>query len=622
MSSDEQQEGSSYVPQGWKKRRLQGACDTCSDSANMPGNRCSNCIAFNLECTHSEPPKVSLANYTAIHTQRFARNEVPRARTYVENLEKRVKSLEETIRKVCLCKFLDNNKDNVVKNSPSPPSLSSISAGSPIHPPTSSDSPGPQPTPSTTQEDEFDLAHVALAEHLKLLSLDAIDKRFFGESSGFMLMRSAHGVKSEFTGVDSFNSKHYKRPKYWAAQPWERPPLRKPNYVFPEVNLLAQLIALYFEKVNAFLPIIHAPTFRRNIAQGLHLRDHQFGATVLLVCAVASRYSEDPRVLAVPGEELSCGWLWYEQVQVMRESLFDIPTLYELQTYCMAIIFLIGSSCPQAAWTLVSIGIRFAQELGVHRRKPDGYKWTAEDEQKKRAFWVLVSLDRLISCFVGRPSSIRDEDFDVELPLEVDDEYWENPDPALVFIQPPDKPSVISCFVWHLKLCEILAFTLRTLYATKKSKILLGLVGDNWEQTTVAELDSALNNWINSIPDHLRWDPHRKDKLFFQQSAFLYIQYYHCQIQTHRPFLQKKSPLSFPSLAICTNASRSCIHVVEVHAQRGVIGLPHVLNACFTAGVVLLFNIWGSKRAGVKIDPQRELLDIRKLIKIFNTCDR
>jgi len=98
---------------------------------------------------------------------------------------------------------------------------------------------------------------------------------------------------------------------------------------------LVHLIALYFEKVNAFLPVLHAPTFKRNIAQGLHMRNNQFGATVLLVCAVASRYSEDPRVLAVPGEYLSCGWQWYQQVSVMRQSLFEIPTLYELQMYCV-----------------------------------------------------------------------------------------------------------------------------------------------------------------------------------------------------------------------------------------------------------------------------------------------
>ena len=53
-----------------------------------------------------------------------------------------------------------------------------------------------------------------------------------------------------------------------------------------------------------------------------------------------------------------------------------------------------------------------------------------------------------------------------------------------------------------LKLLEILAFAHRTLYSTKKSKLLTGLVGDQWEQRVVADLYSAMNNWKDSLPDH------------------------------------------------------------------------------------------------------------------------
>lgn len=165
----------------------------------------------------------------------------------------------------------------------------------------------------------------------------------------------------------------------------------------------------------------------------------------------------------------------------------------------------------QCRWSLMfGPGIRFAEELGVHRRQPEGYKWTSLDEQKRRAFWVLVSLDRLTSGFFGRPSAIRDEEwarfttqmtrmlilflssFDCDLPLECDDEYWENPQyPESSFKQPADKPSIISCFNSHLRLCEILAFALRTLYSTKKSKLLLGLVGEEWEQKILRELGES-----------------------------------------------------------------------------------------------------------------------------------
>lgn len=37
--------------------------------------------------------------------------------------------------------------------------------------------------------------------------------------------------------------------------------------------------------------------------------------------------------------------------------------------------------------------------------------------------------------------------------------------------------------------------------------MILGLVGNEWEQHIVTEIDSALNKWLDSVPDH-RMDPH------------------------------------------------------------------------------------------------------------------
>ena len=36
---------------------------------------------------------------------------------------------------------------------------------------------------------------------------------------------------------------------------------------------------------------------------------------------------------------------------------------------------------------------------------------------------------------------------------------------------------------------------------------MLGFVGQKWEQHIVAELDSALNKWIDAVPDHRAYPP-------------------------------------------------------------------------------------------------------------------
>ena len=88
--------------------------------------------------------------------------------------------------------------------------------------------------------------------------------------------------------------------------------------------------------MNSFLPLLHRPIFEKSLADNLHLRDDGFGAVVLLVAAVGARFSDDPRV-ALPGTEAmhSAGWAWFNQVQMVRRSLFSPPSLYDLQIYCV-----------------------------------------------------------------------------------------------------------------------------------------------------------------------------------------------------------------------------------------------------------------------------------------------
>lgn len=104
-----------------------------------------------------------------------------------------------------------------------------------------------------------------------------------------------------------------------------------PHYVYPDSDLIRSLIAIYFETINPIIPILHRPTFEKNIDEGFHLRDYNFGAALLLVLAVASRYSDDPRVLADPCSKLSSGWRFFKQVHIFKVAIYAPPCLYELQ---------------------------------------------------------------------------------------------------------------------------------------------------------------------------------------------------------------------------------------------------------------------------------------------------
>ncbi|KAJ7442286.1 fungal-specific transcription factor domain-containing protein [Mycena latifolia] len=547
----------------------------------MP-DRCSNCIAFGFECSYVEPAK---------------KRGPPKG--YVESMEIRIEKIERLLQ--TLLPEVDLAREL------SDPSVA-----------------GWQQTPPVADEDER--AQLSLIENLQSLSLTSDrDPHFFGRSSGAMLLQTALNIKLE---SEPQNARRHT--EFWASRPSPEP-VPPPQYDFPPPDLTASLVDLYFTHVNLLIPLLHRPIFVRDLASGLHLTNDGFAATLLLVCAIGSRFSSDPRVLLDGTDNLhSCGWRWFEQLQLMRDPLGPPPCLYDLQFNALSVVFLHGTSAPQASWTLVAIGIRMAQDVGAHRRKEPTHRWTAEDELVKRAFWVLVFLDRMLSADFGRPCAIQDEDFDLDFPIDCDDEYWETPDPAQAFRQPSGKPSRIAAFILYLRLFQVLSFALRTIYSINKSKALLGLsksINSDWEHRIVVELDSALNKWIDNMPDHLRWNPTHEHAEFFEQSVALHCSYYHLQIIIHRPYIlnaKKMGPSAFPSLAICLNAARSCCHVVDIHRQRtGDKPLPLAQMAVFTAGIVLLLNIWGGKRAslGLSTDSGQEMAEVHRCMQVLRGCE-
>ena len=69
----------------------------------------------------------------------------------------------------------------------------------------------------------------------------------------------------------------------------------------------------------------------------------------------------------------------------------------------------------------------------------------------------------------------------------------------------------------------------------------------------------------------MRWDPEQRNVLWLTQAARLRAFHYYTQFAIHQLFIAAsrcESPLSFPSIIICTNGARSTIQVLEALYER------------------------------------------------------
>ncbi|KAJ7832688.1 fungal-specific transcription factor domain-containing protein, partial [Mycena olivaceomarginata] len=626
-----------------KKRRVQRACDMCrrkkSDGLRMSEKKCTNCVENGLACT-----------FAGALTKR---------RSYVDALEARLELTEQLLREErsgpITIKLLDQNKESPASVAPSQASIQWSSDSSILHHPrdvvTASGSSGPgvvlaalnirsMNTPAPAPQGA-DLAHHRLIEDFSNLSINQVRDRFHGQSSGAMLVKAAVQLREDYEEKDMPWSS--RRMHYWTYNPAKHRVPHVGSFVFPDPDLLTVLVDLHFLHRNLYFPVLHRPTFERSIADGLHTRDPSFGMVVLLVCAIGSRFSNDVRVQPRGAEPLRCGWEFFDQLPSNLDYLFETPTIYQLQYYWLASSFL-EYSAPAACWTLIGIGIRLAQDVGAHRKCEDPP--TVESELWKRCFWALVSHDRLISMALGRSCTTQHEDIDADLPIECDDEFWENEDPARAFVQPAGKPSILTFFNCYLRLNNICR-----LYGLNKSKKLLAYRDPAWAEHIVDEIDSALNIWLDSIPPHrpcisfrfcgsgidgflfflfslhrkVRLEPNRQNDAFFDQSVLLYCSYYRVQMTIHRPFIpvmREGEPTSLPSLAICTNTARSCSHVADIsrHRKNGV-PVPVLIPSVFTSGIILLLNVWSGKRTGLPPHMNSAITEVHKCKETMRICE-
>ncbi|KAF5334559.1 hypothetical protein D9758_015778 [Tetrapyrgos nigripes] len=469
-----------------------------------------------------------------------------------------------------------------------------------------------------------------LSEELSKFAFGRERGTHFGESSNVMLMKVALEHNKELHGPSGpdWNSilAHIRRPDFWEIDPVSEATfsysnaeynasakgpsylisqhdLDAPIYNFPTTDDLHRFIDIYFTEWETYQPLLHRPWFEKSIRGGLHHCDSAFGAVVLAVCAHGAKLlsrsrQEDP------------GDCWFRQIRLHSFVFKEDLELYHLQLYCLMMTYFFGvGKGIDNAWVLAGIAIRRAQEKGAHRRHTSSSQHpTVEGELWKRAFWMLILLDTMMSAYYGRPRAMSVQDFDLDPLIECDDEYWEPEDGSQAFVQPAGKPSKIAYWNAYMRLVEIYGFALLNIYSVRKNVLgsKIGIGNREWYEKAMMAIDSAMNEWMGLVPEHLQWDNQHDDPVFFTQSTLLSSWYSWIQIAVHRRFIPRprdRSTLSLPSLAICISAARSSLRVCERFTKR-------------------LGNYHPQLILKIRIDPRKEMMDIYKFIDLLRFYER
>ncbi|WVQ76604.1 hypothetical protein IAR50_006276 [Cryptococcus sp. DSM 104548] len=624
-------EGASPPPDAQnKKRKIHRACDACRRrkiKCNGPMNsrvndKCAYCIKLRLECTYDN-------------------NTVSKrgpSKTYVRMLEEqcgRLKALlSQAFPNVDLCTYVGPELDAETYDHtaytqalaslqiPPYPSVKPLPAPSPS--PAPAEAPGSgsistsmlprtgDPVRRAKDDDEQEkqtAEELSLARFMSRIHARGVPERSHSKPSpAFLVCQLKEYRKASAQNPQLMESlEKTRRSQFWEIPQWETDMadegLRHADWsVWPPKGLDKLLIDSYFDHVDRFLPLLNRYRFQHEYDRALWRSHYGFSRVCLMVFANGAKFVQDHRVrlsqeesLETSGTNFTAGWKYFRAFIDMGRNPLQSPTLFDLQACVLLCQFLQGSTTtPYNLPIVYSTGISTAQELGLHIRSLMVHVNPVERELYVRVFWCLYHIDRHSSVFFGRPMAMRDVDFDIDYPRDVDDEYWESG------LQPPGKISRVAAYIQVLKLDRIIGNILQSIYTANPSR---DTDFANSYQMQGQMLDATLNRWLADVPLVLRWDPAACPDFFsLQQSANLLLYFYYCKSLVYRsyvvPGLNAPEHTLMP-LAACLATARSIsdiIHTTLLRGRQAGVAPGHALNVSFmlpawSAGMILLYSL-------------------------------
>ncbi|OHE98380.1 hypothetical protein CORC01_06376 [Colletotrichum orchidophilum] len=230
-------------------------------------------------------------------------------------------------------------------------------------------------------------------------------------------------------------------------------------------------------------------------------------------------------------------------------------------------------------WTLVGLGARMAIGLGMHTSA--AYEGLPADvsEKRKRLFFSVYMMDRVVSIALGRPFAINEDDIDVTSFAATDDgnitAEHNLPGDSL-------KTSMMAVPLHILELRRIASNITTSVYSYRKSA---GLSVEQREEITDS-LHQRLLDWRRNMPFPL---PNTDAAVPHLSSTWYDFNYY-----LHLAMLYRPSPL-FPTLTqarvkiLAEAASMSIRQVFNMHRQECLAYNWLNLLSIFTATLSLIY---------------------------------
>lgn len=436
----------------------------------------------------------------------------------------------------------------------------------------------------------------SLASELKWLSLEATAERYLGQSSGLSFARLTQAVLKRLRSdqypfafeASPINGQQLPENDLSAATDSTHMSMYSTNILdLSSVISEEQAVYLsdcYWSHNHSLYPFVRKVAFTANLARmysqpdDLDLKSHSWLYTMWMVLAIGSTSRSSVMV-----DDESESAEYFDRAMEHFEGALGFGATAALSAILLQVSYSFFNKVGPNTWYLVGVGVRIAIGIGLHTAPSQAVQKLPLDvqEYRKRLFFSLYMMDRVVSVSLGRPFGIQDHDIEIDNFANVDDE---NILPDVILPQSQLRPSAVAVPLHILSLRRICGRIFEQVYSNRNRHL-----STPQRDAILESLHQELIDWRRGMPFPL---PQSKSLPIPQFSSAWYdLNYYQHVLMLYRP-----SPL-FPVLtlekvSLIAETSSMFISQVAIMQRQGRYAFNWLnLFTVFTATLTLIYSI-------------------------------
>lgn len=250
----------------------------------------------------------------------------------------------------------------------------------------------------------------------------------------------------------------------------------------------------------------------------------------------------------------------------------EARSIENIEAMVLLVVYHLRTATSHGMWYMVGLAMRTAIDLGLHRKINENKIDPFTVQVRRRLFWTVYYLERVVSISLGRPLSISDRHIDLELPLDIDDDVQ---DPAL--LQAPQDESKQTTLTYAIYLLNIRRIDSRIQHKIYRADRPLPSLRPKMDA-----LYLELEKWKESAFLRFTGPELEYPRLHFNRAVRLLIQ----------PFLPLL-PITDPYYHICIRAAGDiCQSHKRLHQTLEYGHSFLAVQTVFMAGITLLYALW------------------------------